>query len=124
MYQTMIGAAQNADGTARDVDVMTAMTPRATGSRDVIDSTLSALYCAAPPNNTGRSAGPGTACRDLSCSLEAAVNSGALLCTVRNALPLATPVGADGGPASSPATNVPAGVDTPNTSETCERSAA
>lgn len=40
--------------------------------------------------------------------------------TVKNALPSLTPVGAEGGPTRSPATNVPSGVETDETALTCE----
>ena len=47
-----------------------------------------------------------------------------MLLTVRKALPPATPVGADGGPTMVPATKVPLGADTADTSGTRDRSAA
>jgi hypothetical protein len=44
-----------------------------------------------------------------------------VLSTVRNAVPSASLVGADGGPASLPATNVPIGAETAETSATRDR---
>ena len=92
--------------------MITAITPSTRGSRAVMDATLSTLFCATPVKRTGWPAGPGTACSARSWSLEASENSAALLWTVRNAAPLAMPVGAVGGPVRSPSTKVPAGDET------------
>ncbi len=59
-----------------------------------------------------------------SCASDASENSGALLPTVRNALPSFNPVAAEGGPAGAPSTNVPVGEETDDTSGTRESSAA
>ena len=48
---------------------------------------------------TRLAAGAGTACSRSSWVVRASENSGAVLLTVRNALPSLTPVAADGGPA-------------------------
>ena len=87
-------------------------------------STLSRLICAIPAIWTDRPAGPGTACNRSSWVLEASENSGAVVDTVRNALPSASPVAAEGGPTRFPATNVPVGAETAETSATRDRSAA
>src|SRR3954454_14480984 len=105
-------------------NVITAIRPSTAGSRDVIASTLSRLVCAIPVNSTGRPAGPGTACSRSSWICEASENSGAVLSTVRNALPCDTPVGAEGGPIGAPATYVPVGAETAETSGTLDNSAA
>ena len=105
-------------------NMMTAMSPRTSGSRDVMASTLSRLTCAVPVMSTCLPAGVGTACRLSSCVSERSENSGAVLSTVRKALPSAWPAGADGGPASLPETNVPTGAETAETSVTRDRFAA
>ena len=89
------------------------MRPSTSGSRDVIASTLSRFTCAVPVMSTCVPAGVGTACRLSSWSSERSENSGAVLSTVRNALPETSPVGADGGPARLPATKVPIGAERP-----------
>ena len=70
---------------------------------------LSRLICATPVSCTGLPAGVLTARSRSSWASEASENSGALLPTVRNALPSFNPVAADGGPAGAPSTNVPVG---------------
>src|SRR5690606_31098361 len=55
---------------------------------------------------------------------EASVNSGAVLATVRNALPSLMPVAVDGGPTGLPSTNVPPGADTDDTSASWDKAAA
>jgi len=52
------------------------------------------------------------------------VSRGAVLSTVRNALPPAIPAGAAGGPSRFPDTNVPVGALTVETSATRDRLAA
>ena len=86
--------------------------------------TLSMLICADPLNSTGRPAGPATPRNRSSWVAEACENSGAVLATVKNALPSANPVAAAGGPTRLPATNVPVGAVTDDTSGTRDRSAA
>ena len=86
---------------------MTAMSPNTSGSRVVIPCTLSRLICAMPAIWTDRPAGPGTACSRSSWVSEACENSGAVLATVKNALPSAIPVGAVGGPTRLPADERP-----------------
>ena len=103
---------------------MAAMSPSTAGSRSVTASTLSRLICATPAISTDRPAGPGTACKRLSWVSEAWENSGAVLLTVRNALPSANPAPVLGGPLRSPFTNVPVGLDTAATLGTRDRSAA
>src|ERR1700730_1548932 len=105
-------------------NVITAMRPNTAGSRDVMASTLSRLVCAMPVRSTGRPAGPGTACSLSSWVCEASENSGAVLSTVRKALPCDAPLGAEGGPTLAPPTNVPIGADTAETSGTLDNSAA
>ena len=90
----------------------------------VIPCTLSRLICARPAISTDWPAGPLTPCNRSSWVWEACENSGAVLATVKNALPPVIPVGADGGPTRLPATNVPVGADTAETSATRDRSAA
>ena len=70
--------------------MITAMSPSTTGNRDVMASTLSRLTCAVPANSTSRPPGPWTACRPSSWASEDSENSGAVLRTVRYALPPAT----------------------------------
>jgi hypothetical protein len=55
---------------------------------------------------------------------EACEYTGALLVTVKKALPSVTAAGADGGPTTLPPTNVPSGADTANTAGTRESRAA
>ena len=105
-------------------NVIAAITPSTSGSREVIASELSRLICATPVSCTGWPAGRATACNRSSWASEASANSGALLPTVRNALPSLIPVAADGGPAGLPPTNVPPGDDTEDTSGTCDSCAA
>src|SRR4029453_6665954 len=105
-------------------NVITAMRPSTAGNRDVMASTLSRLVCAMPVRSVGRPAGPGTACSRSSWVCEASENSGAVLSTVRNALPCDTPVGDDGGPVDAPATYVPVGAETAQTSGPRHNSAA
>ena len=50
--------------------------------------------------------------------------TGALLVTVKNALPFVFAAAADGGPAVVPATNVPPGAETDDTSGTRDSAAA
>ena len=104
--------------------VIAAITPSTSGSREVIASELSRLICATPVSCTGCPAGGLTACSWSSWASEAGENSGALLPTVRNALPSLIPVANDGGPAGAPSTNVPPGEDTEETSVTCDSRAA
>jgi hypothetical protein len=54
---------------------------------------------------------------------DASENSGALLPTVRKALPFLAAVGAGGGPTGAPSTNAPSGDDTDVTSGTRESAA-
>src|SRR6201993_5590933 len=105
-------------------NVMAAISPNTSGSRSVTASTLSRLTCATPPISADRPAGPATSCNRLSWVSEACENSGAVLVTVRNALPSANPVAAAGGPIGFPPTNVPLGADTADTSGTRDKSAA
>ena len=74
-------------------NMITAMSPSTTGNRDVMASTLSRLTCAVPANSTSRPPGPWTACRPSSWASEDSENSGAVLRTVRYALPPATRTG-------------------------------
>jgi hypothetical protein len=104
--------------------VIAAITPRTSGRREVIASELSRLICAMPVICTCWSAGGLTARSRSSWASEASVNSGAVLLTVRNALPSLTAVAADGGPAGLPPTNVLPGAETDVTSGTCDSSAA
>src|SRR6478736_2457032 len=87
-------------------------------STNVIACELSRLICATPVSCTCWSAGGVTARNWSSWASEASLNSGAVLPTVRNALPSLNPVAADGGPAGLPPTNVPPGDDTDDTSGT------
>src|SRR4029078_11748064 len=105
-------------------NVIAAMIPRTIGSRDVIARELSRLICATPVSCTCWSAGGLTARNWSSWASEASLNSGAVLPTVRNALPSLNPVAADGGPVGLPPTNVPPGADTDDTSGTCDSAAA
>src|SRR4051794_25718499 len=105
-------------------NVIAAIRPSTAGNRDVMASTLPRLVCAMPVRSVGRPAGPGTACSRSSWVCEATENSGAVLSTVRNALPCDTPVGAEGGPIGAPATYVPVGAETAETSGTLDNSAA
>src|SRR6478609_4692979 len=104
--------------------VMPAMIPSTSGSRLVIACTLSRLPCATPASCTVLSAGVATACSSSSWLADASENSAAVLVTVKNALPSLTPVGAVGGPARRPSTNVPPGADTDDTSDTFDSAAA
>ena len=99
-------------------NVIAAITPSTSGSRDVIACELSRLICAIPVTCTGFPPGGLTACNASSWASEASVNSGAVLPMVRNALPSFIPVAAEGGPARLPSTNVPVGADTDDTSAT------
>ena len=94
------------------------------GSREVTAWAVSRLIGAVPVRSACRPAGPGTACSSSSCVWEACEYSGALLVTVKKALPSLTAAGADGGPTGLPATNVPSGADTDDTAGTCESSVA
>src|SRR6478752_9283621 len=105
-------------------NVITPMMPRTIGSREVIASELSRLTCATPVSWTGWPSGGVTACSRSSCVSDASLKSGAVLPTVRNALPSLTPVSIDGGPAGLPSTYVPPGADTADTSGTCDSAAA
>src|ERR1700712_3833409 len=103
-------------------NVMIAITPSTQGSRVVMASTLSRLTCAMPANWTVRPSGAPTACNRSSWASDASENNGAVLPTLRKALPRATyPLG-DGGATRAPPTNVPAGPDTVDTSGTRDRS--
>ena len=104
-------------------NVIAAITPSTSGSRESIAVALSRLVCAVPASSTG--------CRPdrdrvqpVELGRRAPENSGAVLPTVRNALPSLIAVAADGGPTSMPSTNVPPGADTDDTSGTCDSSAA
>src|SRR5690348_3822981 len=105
-------------------NVITAMIPRTIGNRDVIASELSRLTCATPVNSTCCPAGGGTARNRSSCDSDASLNNGAVLPTVRNALPYLNPVAAEGGPTDRPPANVPPGADTDDTSGTCDSAEA
>src|SRR5258707_14456298 len=105
-------------------NVMAAISPKTSGSRSVTASTLSRLTCATPAISTDRPAGPATSCNRLSWGSDACENSGAVLLTVRNALPSTNPVAATGGPAGVPLTNVPLGAVTADTSGNRDRFAA
>src|ERR1700736_55506 len=105
-------------------NVITAIKPSTSGSHVVMAATLSWLIWAVPVISTARPAGPGTSCRRSSCASELSENSGALLPTVRNALPSATPAAAAGGPTLALSTKVPVGADTWVTSGTCDNAAA
>src|SRR6185312_8957777 len=107
-----------------NTNVIAAINPSTSGSRSVTASTLSRFTCATPPISTDRPAGPGTSCNRWSWASFAAENSGAVLLTVRNALPRANPVAPAGGPTRFPPVKVPAGADTAATSGTRDRSAA
>ena len=104
--------------------VISPIRPSTIGNREVIAATLSRLTWAPPANSTSRPAGSGTACNRSSWIFDSGENSAAVLRTERNALPSATPVGADGGPTLLPPTNVPPGAETSDTSGTRDRSAA
>src|SRR6478735_6328014 len=110
--------------TNKSTNVIAAMIARTMGSREVTAWAVSLLLGALPVNSGCRPPGPGTACRPSSCLWEAGEYSGALLVTVRNALPSLSAVVADGGPTRAPATNVPAGEETDSTSATRESWAA
>ena len=73
--------------------VTTAMMASTSGRREVMASTLSRLIWAMPVNSTARPPGVATSCRRSSCVADAGENSGALLPTVRKALPSADPGG-------------------------------
>ena len=100
------------------------MRPSTSGSRDVMASTLSRLICAVPVISTCWPAGAGTACRRSSCASERSENNGAVLSTVRNALPWNSSGARRRRADPLPSTNVPVGADTPDTSATRDRSAA
>ena len=100
-------------------NVIAAITASTAGSREVIASQLSRLICAIPVICTCWPPGPATACNRSNWVSEASENSGAVLPTVKNALPSLI-AAADGGPTSEPATNVPPGADTDDTSGTCD----
>ena len=68
-------------------NMMTAISPSTSGNRDAMASTLSRLICAVPVKSTCLPPGVGTACRRSSWVSERSENSGAVLSTVRNALP-------------------------------------
>ncbi|CKP48461.1 Uncharacterised protein [Mycobacterium tuberculosis] len=104
--------------------MIAAISPSTIGSRSVTASTLSRLTCATPAITTDRPAGPATWCNRLSWISEARENSGAVLLTVRNALPSANPVAPRGVPTQLPSTNVPVGAATADTSGTRDNSAA
>ena len=90
----------------------------------MIACTLSRLTCATPAICTVLSAGVATACSASSWLADASENSGAVLVTVKNALPSFIPVAAEEGPAGAPSTNVPPGADTDDTSCTRDSSVA
>src|ERR1700712_4597120 len=98
-----------------NANVMTAIKPRTHGRRSVIACTLSWLTCATPANCTTRLSGVVTWCSLLSCASEASENNGAVLPTVRNALPSTIAAAAMGGPVLTPLTNAAVGVDTEDT---------
>src|SRR5271165_3475840 len=98
-------------------NAMQAISPNTSGSRFTTALTLSMLICANPLNSTGRPAGPATLRNRSSWVAEACENSGAVLAS-------ANPVAAAGGPTRLPATNVPVGAVTDDTSGTRDRSAA
>jgi hypothetical protein len=94
------------------------------GSREVTARTVSRLIAAVPVSSACRPAGPRMACNRSSWVSEACENSGALLATVRNALPSLMAVAAEGGPTNLPATNEPSGADADDTSGTWDSCAA
>ena len=106
-------------------NVITAIRPSTSGSRDVIALTLSRLVCAVPPSSTARPSGPATACRRRSWASEVIGEERrrALDGEERAALRLARwrRGRSDQGRRS---TNVPIGADTAETSGTRDRSAA
>ena len=104
--------------------VITPISAKTSGNREVMACTWSRFTCAPPPIRTLRPAGVGTACSRLNWVLDASENSIVVLRTVRNALPWAMAVGAEGGPTRLPPTNVPPGAETSDTSGTRDRSAA
>ena len=101
-----------------------AMTVSTSGRSEVMAPTLSRLTWAWPVNATGRPPGVAMSCSRASCSGDAAENNGALLPTVRRALPFCIAVAATGGPIFAPPTKAPVGTLTAVTSTTRESSAA
>ena len=86
--------------------------------------TLSRLTWAWPVNATGRPPGVAMSRNRSSCSCDAAENNGAVLPTVRKALPAFTAVAATGGPIFAPPTKAPVGAVTTETSTTRDSRAA
>ena len=72
-------------------NVIAAMTARTMGTREVTAWAVSRLIGVVPVRSACRPAGPGTACSSSSCVSEACEYSGAVLVTVRKALPSLTP---------------------------------
>jgi hypothetical protein len=105
--------------------VIAAITASTAGSREVIASQLSRLICAMPVICTCWPPRPVTACNRSNWISEASETSGAVLPTVKNALPSLIAAAVDDvGPPSEPRTNVPPGADTDDTSRTWDSCAA